>query len=137
MKPIEIIKEKFLNLKGSKKKIKFFADKGLNWDIEYIENEEKYLKCRMDDTNHVNVLVQNNFDLQIHKAIGKILNCAELFYSNNYPLIIIETKNNGGYPILANFMHQIFQIRTVNRDYASYSESFYDYTYTKNNDYLF
>ena len=42
-----------------------------------------------------NVLVQNSFHLDLDKTTSIIFDCARLFYSNNYPLVIIESKNGG------------------------------------------
>ena len=58
------------------------------------------------------------------KAVGKIIKCAKLFHTNNYPIIIIETENLGGDPALAYLQIQLFQMREVERTYSAmrYSE---------------
>ena len=98
--------------------------KNLDWNVLYEEklnnNSINFLKCRVDKENKVNVFVQNSFLFDETRAIGKILNCAKLFLSNDYPIIIIENKNNGGRPKLAFFMLQLFQIFSVERTYSSY-----------------
>ena len=113
-------------LKEKRKKIIFANEEKLNWDFK-AENEELYIKCRVDDQNKVNVLVQNSFSLEYFDALRTILSCAQLFYSNNYPIIIIESKNNGGNALLAKIMIQVFSIINVERSYNSYRASFKDY----------
>ena len=111
------IKENFLIYEGQKQKLK--NEEKLNWNFK-IEEENFYLKCRVDEKNKVNVFVQNSFDMDYLDSIRTILNCAKLFYSNNFPIIIIESKNGGGNPILAKIMIQVFQILNVERSYNSY-----------------
>ena len=52
--------------------------------------------------------------------LPKIIQCAELFLTNNYPVIIIESMNGGGIIQLSIEMHQLLQMRTVDRAYLSY-----------------
>ena len=115
---IEEIEENFLIHKGIKEPKKEIKENNINWNIEYIE-ENNYLKCKSDDKNQVNVFVQNSFDFNMESASEKIFDCAKLFHTNNYPLIIIETKNGGGNVQLAYLMIQLFQIREVEMTYSS------------------
>ena len=94
MPKIEEIKDKFLIFKGLKKEGKIIKEEKTKWDIEYNEGN-RFIKCRFDDEIKVNVLVQNSFSFDQDKATSKIFDCARLFYSNNYPLVIIESKNGG------------------------------------------
>ena len=98
----------------------------LNWNFK-VENDGLYLKCRVDEKNKVNVLVQNSFSINYLKAMRTILSCGQLFYSNNYPLIIIESNNNGGNSLLAKVMIQVFSILNVERSYNSFKSSFKKY----------
>ena len=83
-------------------------------------NENMYIKCRVDEENKVNVVVQTTFDLNYILNLPKIIQCAELFLTNNYPVIIIESMNGGGIIQLSIEMHQLLQMRTVDRAYLSY-----------------
>ena len=136
---IEEIEENFLIHKGIKKPKKEIKENKINWDIEYIENNN-YLKCKSDETNQVNVFAQNSFDFNFEAASEKIFDCAKLFHTNNYPIIIIESKIGGGNPKLAYLMIQLFQMREVEMSYSSirfsdYAKNFYkdlvDYTIPK------
>ena len=118
------IKENFLILKGKKQKLKI--EEKLNWNFKIVD-ENSYLKCRVDTINKVNVFVQSSFNMNYLQSLRTILNCAKLFYSNNYPIIIIESKNGGGNPALAKIMIQVFQILNVERSYNSYRAAFKKY----------
>jgi len=121
--PIDEMYDKFLISKGLKKELKTGNEEGdKKWDFIYEENN-KFIKCRVDLEKQVNVLVQNYFLINKEKATGLALNCAKLFYSNNYPLIIIESKNGGGYNDLFTLMHQIFQLRIVDKTFYSFRTS--------------
>ena len=85
----------------------------------YYEEGKNFIKCRVDSNNSVNVFVQNTFSLDYGIAAGKIFQCAELFHSNNYPIILIEDTNNGGNPALSYLMIQLFQMREVERTYSA------------------
>ena len=114
---LEEIKDKFYFEKKMRNSINNEETK-IEWDIYY--NENKYfIKCRVDQENEVNVFVQNTFNLDYGNAVGNIFKCAELFHSNNYPLIIIESENGGGYPTISYLMIQLFQIREVERTYSA------------------
>ena len=119
----DIIKEEFLIFKGLKERKKLFKKEIIKWDILYEETNNgnlEYIKCRFDSVNKVNVLIQNTFDLDFLNATEKVLDCARLFYSNEYPLIIIQDHNGGGDLRLSKLMNQIFQIRITNRRYESF-----------------
>ena len=113
--PLDEIKDNFLIFKGlKKKKILKVEEEIIKWDRQYNE-DNNFIKCRVDNKNQVNVLVQNTFYLNTDEVIPLAFDCARLFYSNNYPLILIESKNHGGYIFLALLMQQILQIRTADR----------------------
>ena len=136
IQPIDKIKEKFNIFKGIKNdeiktNLKSHLQSSLNWDISYDDGENNILKCRVDNINKVNAIYQNSFTLDLYKGLATILKCAKLFYSNDYPIIIIESYNGGGYILLYAVMHQIFQTRILDRTYYSYkitsiSEDYYD-----------
>lgn len=49
-----------------------------------------------------------------------MIKCVKLFYTNNYPIIIIESKNGGGVVKLYTILLQILQPRIEFKDYRSY-----------------
>ena len=119
----DIVRDNYLISKGLKQRKILLKEEKIKWDV-YYENVDdgsmKYLKCRFDEKNKVNVLVQNSFNLNIKNAYSKVLECFEIFYSNEYPIIIIENSNPGGYFELSVFMHQIMQLRLTDRSYESH-----------------
>ena len=120
----EEVQEKYLEYKGLKKKeikLKNNEEK-IEWKITIKdpEDEEGYMKCRVDTENEVNVVLQTSFHFDYYLGILKIFKCAELFHTNDYPIIIIESLNGGGVAQLYMTMHQLFQMRTVDRTYFSF-----------------
>ena len=120
----EEVQEKYLEYKGLKKKeIKLKnSEEKIEWKITIAdpEDEEGYMKCRVDTENEVNVVLQTSFHFDYYLGILRIFQCAELFHTNNYPIIIIESLNGGGVAQLYMTMHQLFQMRTVDRTYFSF-----------------
>ena len=109
---LDKIKENFLIYKGIKNQKKLMVQSKISWDIIYDETvdvEEKYFKCKVDNNNKINVFIQNSFDLEYNSASVQIFKCAKLFHSNDYPILIIETKNGGGDPKLSLLIIQLFQ----------------------------
>ena len=123
-----------------KKAFKMKEEEIIHWDI-YHEEDDGLFKCRVDNKNKVNVLVQTTFFLHNVEIEKKIYACASLFYSNNYPLFIIHSKNNGGRTLLSILMQQIFQIRTTDRGLKSsirlsdVSREFFKSDYTPTTDF--
>ena len=121
--PFSDIEEEFLISKGLKQRKTVLKSEKIKWDILYEQTDDgfyKYLKCRVDEENRVNVLIQNSFEYDFNNATEKSLDCARLFYTNEYPIIIIEDHNGGGTLSLAQIMNQILQIRIANRRYESF-----------------
>ena len=79
----------------------------LEWDIDY-----EFLKCRVDDKNKVNVYYQNSFSFEIVDEMGLIenlINCQYNFLNNDYPIVVIEDTNGGGYGGFSIFFQEIVQ----------------------------
>ena len=76
----------------------------IDWDYE---SKSQYIKCKVDEVNEKNVMVQSSFfPIDINDYQEVMLKCFEAFYSNNYEIILIESKNEGGYGILCFPMAQ-------------------------------
>ena len=137
---IDKVRENFLVEKGLKKKLKSFAEEKdkIDWDIKLDEDYNHTFRCRVDKKNEVNVILQNTFSMDLKKYTGSILECMDLFYSNNYPIIVIETMNGGGYAIVPMMLHQLVQMRSTNRAYFSYgmSKNAKEFLKKRNFDYL-
>ena len=124
----------FLYFKEVKKQnLKKIYQTKIAWDIN-LSHIEKYdeFKCRVDDINKVNVIYQNSFSFDFYdEAMGKMIQCAETFLNNNYPIIVIESKNGGGYLILYSILLQMLQPTIEFVDYRSYRVTAISETYFK------
>jgi len=121
---IDEIRDKYLIHKGIKKVVlKEDKKEEIEWNITILNDNNEFIKCRVDDKNEVNVVIQTTFRVDYYLGIAKIIECAKLFHTNEYPIIIIESKNSGGRIQLYVIMHQLFQMRTVDRSYFSYRMS--------------
>lgn len=104
-------------MKKWKFKKKFRNNNGIKWDFE--TEEENGIKCRVDHDNQVNVFLQQSFLLKFVEALNVIFECTNLFYQNNYPIIGIENQNGGGVINIAQFFHQLLQVKTIDRMHFS------------------
>ena len=120
--PLNKINNNFLSFKNKKRILNEETEKTtINWDLElsHIEGNQAF-KCRIDEINKVNVIYQNTFSFKFNfEAIGKMLKCVKAFLNNKYPIIIIESKNGGGYVNTLSVLLQIIQPRVEYRDYSS------------------
>ena len=60
----------------------------ITWDYE---TEGGELKCRLDKTNNLNVLFFNSFYVE-ERGSMTIAKCANLFYSNDFKIVIITSQ---------------------------------------------
>ena len=138
---IDKIDEKFLIFKGLKKELKSELQANIKWDqdITYIEGKApnlKFIKCKIDKDKKVNVIYQNSFLFEfLYNSMGNMLKCVKSFYSNNYPIIIIESKNGGGYAVLSSIFLQILQPNIENKFYLSYKVTPISQAFFQNKDF--
>ena len=72
-------------------------------DFWQFQDNEGKIKCRVDEDNHFNILYQRSFSSNDFDNYEDIMyKCFSLFYSNEYKLIIIEDRNEGGKAELCN-----------------------------------
>ena len=88
------IENKFKIQKGLINKLK--EDEEDIWDLK---NSEGTIKCRVDEENKFNVLLQKSFNSEKNFSDYEniMYECFSKFYSNDYKIIIIEAQNGGGY----------------------------------------
>ena len=102
----------------------------INWDLQ---TEDGKLKCKVDHNNKYNVFLQTSFSFSsFDDAVNVMVNCSELFYSNNYSIIGIENKNGGGNALLYEIWHQLIQQKTLDKSYLSLIRNNYSTDYFKN-----
>jgi len=89
----------------------------MNWDFY---TDDKRLKCIVDDLNKVNVIFQNTFLVSNIEQDKQILdNCFSTFDNNDYPIIVIESKNAGGYVGLADYFISYINLYKTSSIYSS------------------
>ena len=94
------------------------ANNAIDWDI----NIDNKIKCKVDHINEVNVIYQNSFSPDNSDPIGiinKISYCHGNFSNNDYPLIVIESLNGGGFAQLSKLMQQLVQDLMLPKNYFS------------------
>ena len=65
------------------------------WDLK---SKGGNLKCKVDETNKLNVYYQNSFSpADFYDYENVMYECFSKFYSNDYKIVIIEDQNGGGY----------------------------------------
>ena len=102
------------------KKKGFLFEEESNDTFWEIETDDGYLKCRVDEDHKYNVFLQTSFHFtSIDNALEVMINCSELFYSNDYKIIGIENQNGGGYANLYGVWHQLIQQKTMDKNYRS------------------
>ena len=132
---IDKIYNDFLKFKGIGQNSNNDIKASINWNTDLSQEENnKVFKCRVDDTNKVNVIYQNSFHFSkyFYDIIPKMLQCAKLFFENEYPAIIIESQNGGGMPFLYAILLQILQPRIEMKDYRSFRVTSTSENYLKN-----
>ena len=104
------IKREFNKIKNN---IKEKEKSKIDWDYSNIDGK---IKCRVDKDKHLNVFTQNSFNYvnESYKNAKEIIeNCTELFYSNNYPIVGIESYNPGGICKLSYYFQTLLQARIL------------------------
>lgn len=100
----EEIEKKFKIKKGLINKL---TDEKDIWDLK---SEDETIKCRVDLENNFNVLYQSSFSPKNFNNYENIMyECLSKFYSNDFKIIIIESRNGGGYTELCGPLTQYIQ----------------------------
>ena len=88
------------------------------WDLTL---EDGKIKCLVDNENKVNVIYQNSFLVSDLEEGEKFFDqCFSNFDNNNYPIIIIESFNSGGYGSLADYLISYINLNKTSTVYESY-----------------
>ena len=104
----------------------------INWDI----NIDNHIKCKVDHKNKVNVIYQNSFRVDNTNPLGIIKNlsyCHGNITNNDYPLIVIESLNGGGFAQLSKLMQQLVQDLMKPKNYFSIIHNEKTYEFLRDN----
>lgn len=87
------------------------------WDSEYDNGK---IKCLVDKNNEVNVIFQSSFKIN-NEVKGKqfLDNCFQSFDKNNYPIVVIQYMNGGGYVDLADYFISYINLNKTTPLYLS------------------
>ena len=100
--------KKEFNIYTSETKNNDQKKKDIKWDYKVEYNQGNALKCRTDELNKVNVYYIERFMHDNHQLYKEyFLDCVSLFDKNDYPIIVILNKNNGGYADLSKLMIEL------------------------------
>ena len=95
-------KEFYRHMNISERKTSIKENSNIIWDLQYDNKTNNILKCKIDEYNKVNVYYIQSFSNINHLSYKEsFLNCVSLFDKNNYPIIVILNKNDGGYADLS------------------------------------
>ena len=87
----------------------------IKWD--YSTNDtSKSIKCRFDEEKKINVFIQKSFYFlgeEYDNSIETVEKCTELFYSNPYPIVGIESLNGGGICKLSFYFQELLQAKIL------------------------
>ena len=83
-------------------------NRNLEEEIIWLVDLENF-KCRVDDKNKVNVYFQNSFSIDSEDVFDFLLECQFNFLNNDYPIVVIEDLNGGGYIDLSIIFSEIVQ----------------------------
>ena len=101
---IENLRENFKELNDLLIDEKAKNDTILEWDYNYTDN----FKCRVDNTNKINVyFIKQFYGDDIVLYIDTIVNCSLLFDQNDYPVILINNLNPGGYVVISQLLLEL------------------------------
>ena len=100
----EKVEEDFKELIGHKNIRKLTSV--VDWD--HTSGQE--IKCKVDDKKQVNVFLMRTFSPKNNETyLGTMHECFSDFSKNEYPLIVIESENYGGYLKNTNYFQKYVQ----------------------------
>ena len=101
------------------------AEEQIKWDKEIKNKSGQSIKCRIDNDKHMNVIYQETFLFdetdKILDVINKVLiGCFQNFYTNNYPIVIIENMNGGGNTQICDYLIALVNLNKPLTEYSSF-----------------
>ena len=100
------LKEKGINLNRN-----LFNQEQISW-----KNLNDKIKYRIDHKNNVSVILQKSFALEERQTESFLIEMNNELAKNSYPIIIIESMNDGGYVHYSLVLERILNFYSGNRD---------------------
>ena len=126
------IKNKFLKSKNlyNNNNLKE-KEEDIKWDYE---SDNKGLKCKADSANQLNIFLQTSFqEDDLEKDFNFIIKCIELFYSNDYKIVGIESNTLSGSYNISYILTQLLQPKIYLRyNLAQRKNSFNEFYFKRN-----
>ena len=99
----------------------------IKWDYE---SKRGLIKCKVDEDNKKNVMYQSSFSPRDYYEYEEVMfKCLDSFYSNNYEIIVIESKNGGGLSELCFPMTQYLRPKILGTVPTSQKDTDLNYEY--------
>lgn len=89
------------------------TESNIDWDYSSIDN---LIQCRVDRINKLNVFKQTSFSFfgdNYKNGLEIVENCTELFYSNDFPIVGIESYNGGGTCKISYYFQELLQVKIL------------------------
>ena len=107
-KKLNKLKKEFNELMNFEKSTSKIDENIINWDFYYNNPDKNIFKCRVDESNKVDVYFIHTFSPE-NDTLYKdtFFKCVDLFDKNQYPIIVILNHNDGGYASLPKLMLEL------------------------------
>ena len=93
---------------------------GITWDFTTSDGK---LMCRVDDKNKVDVFFIKSFNVEqkaFDEFVSTLEHCMDTFDGNEYPIVVINDKNEGGAVALSFIFQEMLQLDMTARSFVSY-----------------
>ena len=105
----------------------------IEWNYKSINGA---LKCKVDENNKLNIFLQTSFEEDdLNTDFNFIIQCMELFYSNDFRIVGIESNSLGGSFKISYFLAQLLQPKIYFKYNLAQRKNSYNYLYYQDNKY--
>ena len=127
------IKNKFLKFKNLYNNNLVNDEDNIKWNYQSVNGA---LKCKVDENHKLNIFLQTTFEeVDLNTDFNFIIQCIELFYSNDYKIVGIESNSLGGSFKISYFLAQILQPKIYFKYNLAQRKNSYNYLYYLENKY--
>ena len=96
----------------------------ITWDYSTTRTDSGVFKCRVDNKNKMNVFFISTFSpSDVNEFAQVLLNCKTTFEKNEFPTVVIDDNNGGGFTTLAGVFQEVLQPDMIARLFMSYKNN--------------
>ena len=107
-KKLNKLKKEFNELMNIQKSTSKSNENTIKWDYYYNNLDKNIFKCRIDESNKVDVYFIHTFSPENETLYKEtFFKCVDIFDKNKYPIIVILNHNDGGYASLSKLMLEL------------------------------